>query len=160
MLVELEDPVALYDAPTPDQPALLCVCRQTRAEGHTIFYTENSFFHCIDDCALEPQLGHWFWRHVPRGSWNTAQFMITISGPYVWRNLMKTLQNYHSGVGVTECQAIWKSYRGSSGLAGACYSAMATVEELRELPWSKVQEVLEINRVAYDAKHTNDAFFD
>lgn len=73
------------------EPGLLRCNKQIRNEARPIFLEENDFEMTIQNGKLEPQLGHWFWRH------DKARMGVSHTGGVIWENLKVWLAAYWRG---------------------------------------------------------------
>ena len=119
-----------------EQPPLLRTCRQTRKEASSIFCEENNFELKIIDLQFAPQPQHWFWGHdIP-----AEKAFLSFAGQDSWSNLKQWLKRYHGDERVDNAGTISES---TEGMGLTVINAFKIVESLFDIPWSKVEGVLE-----------------
>ena len=109
-----------------------------------MFHIEGLFVLEFDDCLIEPQLGHWFWKYVPQEldpHWNGVNEVVNRC--FVWENHKKNLEKYYNSIAVRECTIIWSGWKGHQGTNGICWTMFEMVDQLKALPWSTIEKVLD-----------------
>ena len=123
------------------QPALLRICRQVRSEASPMFYNENKFKAVSTDLSAIAPATHWTNTKV-----SDSNLDIFAYGDMSWANLKSWLKRYHAreiaGMGPGGEQKRFEVVARAFGM----------VEEMEEVQWSVVENVLEQFREAVAAK--------
>ena len=141
--------------PAPDQPSLLQVNRQIRAEARGIYYHENRFV-----CTI------WSFDAAAVIKWQTSinayakvnpQIGLVHHGPPIWTNLLRWLEEFYCSkvTGIRDVRSSAPSYV----KAAARMFQVVTRLEWKGLIWHEIKPALEGVRVAvgeYDARWLKD----
>jgi len=138
------------------EPPLLYSCKAIRRQALSIFYMESQFKVCARDYDLTTAL-RWAGRrrHLREQSQINIKrtFYAKVGGSPNWSNLLRGAQAIHNGT--LHAQApIGQKYRVDAGII---HAVMAVAAALRDLPWHRVEALLEHHHQAlieYDGRWT------
>lgn len=120
------------------EPGLLRVCRLIRSEARAVFFDINTFEATLDDQLLN--FDHWIWNSVPLTNRTAVHTSTRIFSCLKW-----WLRQYYDGR-EEECEAAWNGKKFSirdGEREEICWPIFETVKKMRDLPWERVEVMLE-----------------
>ncbi|KAK3709932.1 hypothetical protein LTR37_010551 [Vermiconidia calcicola] len=161
--VLLERHAIRFTSTSCQQPSMLQTCWQIRTEATPIFYEENKFEVEVVDLACAPHSKHWRWNDdLP-----VKNVSICFKGQDSWSNFLGWLKKYHNhevrGLDVGADIGDVGAYYGN---VGAPYGnvtleqAFYIVDSLIDLPWTRVEEVLNAYKKAVNTREEEPGFTD
>lgn len=136
-----DEPVTITSNHFPE-PALLRVCKQLRNEASPIFYGERTFKVDASHFRTDPTLIYKQKSFLVNEHFNVEMkgLVVITTRSFHWPNMLIALRRAHKGYPLGKDE---KSEEPIDVLVETVNSAFATARDLRDLPWHRVEPMME-----------------
>lgn len=143
LAVVSEDGYVWHGGVNHQSPGVVRTCRRLRDEAGGIFYNENEFYVVITDLAFRVPEDNWIYTRI----FGSHKFSFQYHGTANWTNLVAWIKQWHE----KQLSCIGSPSNAPEEWAAAI-RAFLIAEEMHELPWENVKNVLEQYRRAVPSK--------